>query len=55
MLEKVCSNTWRLCYPILPLWIYIVSSIIVIIIFTVIGWIIFKDRRDNNGSNNKDR
>ena len=52
LFESVCSDKWRICYPILPLWVYIVIGILIIIIFTIFGWIIFKDRRDNYGRNN---
>ena len=55
VIGKVCSDKWRLCYPVIPLWVYIAVSIFIIILFTILGWIMLKDRRDNYGRDNKDR
>jgi hypothetical protein len=53
MIQRMCSDKWQICMPILTMKQAIIIAIIILIIFIIFGWIKFKDRRDNNGSNIK--
>lgn len=55
MVERYCSDKWSICIPTPTLRECIIIAIIILSIFIILGWFIWKDRRDNNGRDNKGR